>query len=155
MKQRLPLTIAITMLVVGACGGGSLKRDADGAVTSKGKVSAYEVRVGDCSAAELKEETVDIELLPCSEPHTHEAYFVVEHPDGPYPGSTAIETFAEQQCVGSFSDYVGIELSESRFFFTYLYPSVSTWNDDKDRQIVCFVVSRDEPIVGSVKGLAQ
>lgn len=155
MTIRLPLTLLTTILVVGACGGESLKRDADGAVTSKGKVSAYDVQVGDCSAAELKEETVDIELLPCTEPHTHEAYFVVEHPDGPYPGSTAIETFAEQQCVGAFADYVGIELSESRLYFTYLYPSVSTWNDDKDRQIVCFAVSRDEPISGSVKGLAQ
>jgi len=155
MKTRTALSITAALLVTGACGGESLKRDADGAVISKGKVSAYDVQVGDCSAAELKEETVDIELVPCTEPHTHEAYFAVEHPDGPYPGSTAIETFAEQQCVGAFSDYVGIELSESRFYFTYLYPSVSTWNDDKDRQIVCFVVSRDEPISGSVAGLAQ
>jgi len=155
MTTRLPFSAIIATALLVACGGESLKRDADGAVVSKGKVSAYDVQVGDCSAAELKEETVDIELVPCTEPHTHEAYFLVEHPDGPYPGSTAIETFAEQQCVGAFADFVGIELSESRFYFTYLYPSVSTWNDDQDRQVVCFVVSRDEPISGSVEGLAQ
>lgn len=155
MTTRLPFSAIIATALLVACGGESLKRDTDGAVVSKGKVSAYDVQVGDCSAAELKEETVDIELVPCTEPHTHEAYFLVEHPDGPYPGSTAIETFAEQQCVGAFADFVGIELSESRFYFTYLYPSVSTWNDDQDRQVVCFVVSRDEPISGSVAGLAQ
>jgi len=155
MTTRLPFSAIIATALLVACGGESLKRDADGAVVSKGKVSAYDVQVGDCSAAELKEETVDIELVPCTEPHTHEAYFLVEHPDGPYPGSTAIETFAEQQCVGAFADFVGIELSESRFYFTYLYPSVSTWNDDQDRQVVCFVVSRDEPISVSVEGLAQ
>jgi hypothetical protein len=49
---------------------------------------------------------------------------------------------------------VGIEVAESRFYFTYLFPSVSTWNDKQDRQVVCFVVSRDELVTGSLKGAA-
>jgi len=42
-------------------------------------------------------------------------------------------------------------VAESRFYFTSLYPSVSTWNDKKDREVVCFVVARDELVTGSVK----
>jgi hypothetical protein len=142
------------VILLAACGGGGLKRDESGVVVSGGTVSAFEVQVGDCSNAELKEETVDIAVVPCIEPHSHEAYFTAEHPDGPYPGATALEVFAEQQCVGAFADYVGIEVAESRFYFTYLYPSVSTWNDKQDRQVVCFVVSRDELVTGSLKDAA-
>lgn len=141
------LAIALT-----SCGGGGLKRDETGAIVRGGSVSAFDVQVGDCSKTELKEETTTIALVPCTEPHSHEAYFTVEYPDGPYPGSTAVETFAEQQCVGAFADYVGIEVAQSRLYFTYLYPSVSTWNDKKDRQVVCFAVSRDELVTGTVKG---
>jgi len=150
MKRLISLVIAAITLT--ACGGGGLKRDASGAVTRGGSVSAFEVQVGDCTSAELKEETVSVTLVPCTEPHSHEAYFTVEYPDGPYPGATAVEFFAEQQCVGAFADYVGVEVAQSRLYFTYLYPSVSTWNDKKDRQVVCFAVSRDELVTGTVKG---
>lgn len=140
--------------LLAACGGGGLKRDESGVVVSGGSVSAFDVQVGDCSNAELKEETTSLSLVPCTEPHSHEAYFVAEHPDGPYPGATALEVFAEQKCVGAFADYVGVEVAESRFYFTYLFPSVSTWNDKQDRQVVCFVVARDELITGTLKDAA-
>ena len=150
------LFIALTFCLLGAsCSGGGLKRDADGVVTRSGSESAFKIQVGDCTNAELKEQTTSVKLVPCTEPHTHEAYFAVEHEDGPYPGSTALETYAEQQCVGAFPAYVGVEVAESSLYFTYLYPSVSTWNDKQDRQVVCFVVSRDAPLTGSVKGTAQ
>lgn len=149
MKRFLIPAITVCSLV--ACGGGGLERDETGAVVSGGSVSAFEVQVGDCTNAELKDETTSLSVVPCVEPHTHEAYFTADHPDGPYPGATALEVFAEQQCVGAFADYVGIEVAESRFYFTYLYPSVSTWNDKEDRQVVCFVVSRDELVTGSLK----
>jgi hypothetical protein len=152
MNTRIALLPVLVLLA--ACGGGGLTRDESGAVTSGGSVSAFEVQVGDCSNAELEEETTTIALVPCVEPHSHEAYFTAEHPDGPYPGATALEVFAEQQCVGAFADYMGIEVAESRFYFTYLFPSVSTWNDKQDRQVVCFVVSRDELVTGSLKGAA-
>jgi hypothetical protein len=150
MNRRLAITASLVLLA--SCGGGGLERDDSGAVVRGGSVSAFEVQVGDCTNAELKEETVSVSLVPCTEPHSHEAYFAVEYPDGPYPGSTAVETFAEQQCVGAFAEYVGVEVAQSRLYFTYLYPSVSTWNDKKDRQIVCFAVSRDELVTGTVKG---
>lgn len=149
------LLAALSLTAVAACSGGGLARDDNGVVTKAGSESAFKIQVGDCTSAELKEQTTSVNLVPCTEPHTHEAYFSVEHEDGAYPGSTALETFAEQQCVGAFPSYVGVELSESRYYFTYLYPSVSTWNDKQDRQVVCFVVSRDAPLTGSVKGTAQ
>ena len=104
---------------------------------------------------ELKEEATKIALVPCTEPHTHEAYFSVDYVGDAYPGSATLEVFAEQKCVGAFADYVGVELAQSSFYFTYLYPSVTTWQSKNDRQVMCFVVSRDELLVASVKGTAS
>ena len=143
------------VLLAGAlagCSGGGVDRDASGAVTSSGSVSAFELRVGDCSNPDLGETVRDLGVVPCADSHTHEVFHLAEHPDVPYPGSAALEVFAEQQCVGAFGDYVGVELTESSLYFTYLYPSVGTWNDDEDREVVCFVVSREEPLTGSVRG---
>ena len=150
MKTRFVL-LSTFVALLSACGGGGLSRDEAGLVTKGGSEDAFDIQVGDCSNAELKEETTTVALVPCVEPHSHEAYFITEHPDGPYPGATALEIFAEQKCVGAFAEYVGKEVAESRFYFTYLYPSVSTWNDKKDREVVCFVVARDELVTGSVK----
>ena len=61
----------------------------------------------------------------------------------------------ELAAVGAFADYVGVELAQSNFYFTYLYPSVTTWQSKNDRQVMCFVVSRDELLVASVKGTAS
>ena len=142
-------------LVVSSCGGESLQRDDSGAVVSGGTASVFELRVGDCLLSEegaIVEEVLELPLVPCSEPHTHEVYAFAEHPEGPYPGAAAIEVFAEQQCVGEYADYIGVELSESLYYFTYIFPSVSTWNDESDREIVCFVVSRETLLTASVKG---
>lgn len=154
MIRRLVVVAAVTFTAA-ACGGESLKRDDSGAVVSPGPASVFELKVGDCLLSEegaIVEEVLEVPLVPCSEPHTHEVYYFAEHPEGPYPGAAAIEVFAEQQCVGNYADYVGVELSESLYYYTYLFPSVSTWNDDSDRQVVCFVVSRETLLTATVKG---
>ena len=152
MKKVVLISLSIVLFT--SCSGDKLKRDDSGAVIGGGSASIFEVQVGDCSKAELKLEATSIDLIPCTQPHTHEAYFSVDYVGDAYPGAAALEVYAEQQCVGSFADYVGVELSQSRLYFTYLYPSVTTWNSKTDRQVICFVVARDELLVASVKGTA-
>ena len=148
--------LAASALILAACGGGGdVQRDESKRVIKAGTASVFELELGDCLKSELGligDAVLDIPLVPCDLEHTHEVFFKAEHPEGPYPGSAAIELFAEQQCVGAYYDYVGVELSESVYYYTYLFPSVGTWNDDKDRQIVCFVVARDQFLTASVQG---
>jgi hypothetical protein len=153
MKKTLITVLALTLVV--SCSGNKLKRDESGNVIKRGNSSIFDLKVGDCTKEELKAEATNIDLVPCSEPHTHEAYFSVDYVGDAYPGSAALEVFAEQKCVGAFADYVGVELAQSNFYFTYLYPSVTTWQSKNDRQIMCFVVSRDEVLMASVKGTAS
>jgi len=155
MSGRVAALVACSLALAACGGGGGLERDESKRVIKGGKASVFELEIGDCLYSELgvvADEVLEIPLVPCTEEHTHEVFFEVEHPEGPYPGSAAIELFAEQQCVGAFYDYVGVELSESVYYFTYLFPSVSTWNDEKDREIVCFVVARDQLLTASVQG---
>ena len=144
-----------SLIVISSCSGDSLKRDETGNVVKRGNASIFELSVGDCTKQELKAEATNIDLVPCTEPHTHEAYFSVDYVGDAYPGSATLEVFAEQKCVGAFADYVGVELAQSNFYFTFLYPSVTTWQSKNDRQVMCFVVSRDELLVASVKGTAS
>ena len=144
-----------SLIVISSCSGASLKRDETGNVVKRGNASIFELSVGDCTKQELEAEATSIDLVPCTEPHTHEAYFSVDYVGDAYPGSATLEVFAEQKCVGAFADYVGVELAQSNFYFTYLYPSVTTWQSKNDRQVMCFVVSRDELLVASVKGTAS
>jgi hypothetical protein len=147
------LAVSLCLVFVTACSSDSAKRDGTtGVVVGKGSESVFALRVGDCLIGEVAEEVLKVPLVPCTNEHTHEVFFTADVPGDAYPGSAAISEFAEQQCVGHYYDYVGVELSESSFFFTYLFPSVSTWTSGKDRQVVCFVVSRLGPVLGTAKG---
>lgn len=142
------LTAAV---LLGACGSSDAQRDDAGAVVRAGNEGVYDLRVGDCLDGDVGEDVTKVPLVPCEQEHTHEVYALVEHPDGAYPGAGELETFAEMKCVGQFADYIGVELSESTLYFTYLFPSVGTWNEEEDREIVCFAVARDQKLVGTVK----
>ena len=152
--KKLVFTIASLAIIV-SCSGDNLKRDDAGNVVQRGNSSIFELKVGDCTKEELKAEATNIDLVPCTEPHTHEAYFSVDYVGDAYPGSAPLEVFAEQKCVGAFADYVGVELAQSNLYFTYLYPSVTTWQSKNDRQVMCFAVSRSEMLTASVKGTAS
>ncbi|MEI7505296.1 MAG: septum formation family protein [Actinomycetes bacterium] len=153
--MRKSLVIVASLVLASACSGDKLTRDDAGNVIKRGNSSIFELKVGDCTKEELKAEATNIGLVPCTEPHTHEAYFSVDYVGDAYPGSATLEVFAEQKCVGAFADYVGVELAQSNYFFTYLYPSVTTWQSKNDRQVMCFVVSRNEMLMASVKGTAS
>ena len=153
--MRNSLILVASIVLIASCSSDNLARDDSENVVKRGNSSIFELKVGDCTKEELRAEATSIDLVPCTEPHTHEAYFFVDYVGDAYPGSATLEVFAKQKCDGAFSDYVGVELAQSNYFFTYLYPSVTTWQSKNDRQIVCFVVSRNEVLMTSVKGTAS
>ena len=153
--MRNSLILVASIVLMASCSSDNLARDDSGNVVKRGNSSIFELKVGDCTKEELRAEATSIDLVPCTEPHTHEAYFFVDYVGDAYPGSAALEVFAEQKCVGAFADYVGAELAQSNYYFTYLYPNVTTWQSKDYRQVVCFVVSPNEMLMASVKGTAS
>jgi hypothetical protein len=102
-----------------------------------------------------------VEKLPvadCNEPHTHEIYFVPSVTDeAVYPGFEALDALAQARCLGAFEDYVGISAFESELFFSWLLPTLDTWERDGDREIVCVIgEGNGAPLPpGSVRGTAR
>ena len=120
---------------------------------AQGDSSGVVVKVGDCSNSNLSQIVDNLDLVPCDEPHSLEAYSIVTSTATTYPGADALEVFAEQSCIDEFFGYVGVELPQSILYYTYVYPSVTSWNNESDRSIVCFIYKATEPLLTkSVKG---
>ena len=133
--------LALTF-VVSSCGGGA-QRNSSGVV----------VKVGDCSNSDLSQIVDEVDLVPCDKPHALEAYSIITSTATTYPGADALQVFAEQTCIDKFFGYVGVELSQSILYYTYVYPSVTSWNNKSDRSVVCFIYKATEPLLmTSVRG---
>ena len=132
----------LALTVVSSCGGGA-QRNSSGVV----------VKVGDCSNSDLSQFVDEVDLVPCDKPHALEAYSIITSTATTYPGADALQVFADQSCIDKFFDYVGVELSQSILYYTYVYPSVTSWNNKSDRSVICFIYKATEPLLTkSVKG---
>lgn len=148
MRRAITTGIALLLVtLVAACSDDKAERE-DGEITNAGPISVFELRPGDCLYPD--DDTVgevgDIKAVPCREPHTQEVFATPEYPDegGVYPGEAVIQQFADAACLEAFGSYTGTDYLNSDLFFTYLHPSVDSWNDD-DRQVVCVIVAPGEP----------
>lgn len=86
-------------------------------------------------------ETVRID---CDDPHFNEVYLVTQMPDEagtPFPGTEAVNDFADQACIDAFEDFVGIQYELSEWEVGHIVPTEQTWVLP-DRQVVCFVFDR-------------
>ncbi len=94
---------------------------------------------------------------PCVKPHIRESYSIVDYapPAGTakdvYPGPDTLSTAAKGDCAEQYKPYVGVDYLDSKLFFTYLFPSARSWEQNDDRKIVCFVTTTGAPLTGSVK----
>ena len=146
------------MLVVGALALAGCSDDKagrkEGAINKAGDISVFDVQVGDClmPGDELGAEITDVHAVPCADPHTHEVFALPEYDeDDVYPGEEKLRNFADAECIGAFNSYTGIEYLESDLFFSYLQPSIRSWNEGDDRRIVCVIVATGEPVEGSAR----
>lgn len=101
---------------------------------------------------DLPAEVTKLPVIDCSLEHTHEIYAVVEHDADVFPGLEALETFAQQACVREFEPYVGVSAFDSSLSFSYLLPTLGSWNDQDDQSVLCVLRNRDiAPLEGSMK----
>jgi Septum formation len=98
----------------------------------------------------------EVEKLPvigCEESHTHEIYARVEYDDkSVYPGVEELGTFAEVACLEQFEPFVGTSAFDSTLSYSWLVPTLGSWNDEDDREVLCVLSARDgAALVGSVQ----
>jgi hypothetical protein len=153
--RRLPVLLLLLALVAAGCSKDKAERK-DGAIDKAGDVSVFDVQVGDClnPGSELGVEIVNIKAVPCSEPHTHEVFALPDFPDDEsdtYPGEAKLRLFANASCLEAFGNYTGTDYLDSKLFFSYLQPSIKSWQEGDDRRIVCVIVSTGKEVTGSAK----
>lgn len=122
--------------------------------------SVFAIAPGECfmAPAEVTAQISTLDEVDCGEPHDQEAYAVVAYvnPDpeassDTFPGDDVLTSFADGACAQSFTEYVGVDYLDSSLFYTYLLPSPRSWQE-KDRNVVCFVIDSGRPMTGTVAG---
>lgn len=151
---------ALCGLVLSGCGwfGGSSN--------GQSSTSVFDVKPGECFMApkNVKAELSNLSKVPCTQPHTQEAYALVSYQpassggvsasagSGAYPGSDVLDKFAKGACAQRFSGYVGVDYLDSSLYYTYLLPSARSWEQDDDRTVICFITTTGGTLTTSVKG---
>jgi hypothetical protein len=151
------------LLTAGACSGASTH--GAGVLAHGHNVSVFRLKKGDCVVppTSVKAEISQVEVVPCSAPHTQEVFALCGPgaPCGPkpytgsdtYPGSSALKTFADGACLQQYKGYVGVDYRDSSLFYTYLLPSARSWNSDQvnDRTVVCLITTTGQPLYKPMK----
>ena len=155
------VVLAVVLVTVSGCGwvkGVFGSSDTTGPQTSS--VNVFEVKIGQCfnPPADVKVELSNLTALPCNEPHSQESYALLDYqpPNGVtvsgYPGTDALDSFAQGACAQAFAAYDGISYLDSTLFFTYLLPSARSWEQGADKTILCLITTTGAPLTSSVKG---
>ncbi len=124
---------------------------------------------GTCINADPKlgPEVKKIPTIDCTKPHTHEIFAVVRYveqvagkPDKAtdlFPGLEALDAFAERACIAQFEPYVGVSAFDSSLTFSWLTPTLGSWNgSSKDRTVICVLGKFDGSTLDrSMKGSQQ
>ena len=75
--------------------------------------NVFSLSVGDCfNDPDAFTEVSDVEIVECGEPHDNEVYAVYDIPGDQFPGRTAVQDNAGENCVARFDAYVGREFDE-------------------------------------------
>jgi hypothetical protein len=144
--RTIAAVAAVLALASGACGGS----------TAPGvSVSVFHLKIGDCLVppTNIRAELSSVKVVACKKPHTQEVFANVDDNSAgdTYPGDTALRTFADGQCLQRFRGYVGVDYRQSSLWYTYLLPSVRSWQA-RDRTVVCVTTTTGQQLTSSVKG---
>jgi hypothetical protein len=93
-------------------------------------------------------------VVSCNLAHTHEIFAKVGYPSPDlFPGMAKLETFAEGECLARFEKYVGINVFDSALFVSWIMPSLDSWTQKKDYNVLCVFGMKDgSKLTGSAKG---
>lgn len=145
----VPMLLAAAALA--GCSDDPQVRDESGMVVGAGQWSVFDLKFGDClmPAEALQDDVEKLPVVPCEKPHTQEVFGTIEHPADAYPGAGELGTFAQAGCVAELQTVARVSPSDG-YYVSYLLPSFDSWNQKKDRGIVCVLVfPADGPQSGS------
>jgi hypothetical protein len=158
---RLVIYGVIALVVFGGSVLFAARRDDSGSITGAGNLSVFDLHVGDCFDAAFDPneytEISEVRAIPCAEPHVYEMYSVAEYPQGEAPSGPDEEytPWEQENCLGLFASYVGIDYDSSVYYISALVPTDESWSQG-DNTLMCFLHNDGEtPVNGSARGAAR
>ena len=142
--MRTFLAMVFAALVVASC--------------STTDVGVFDVEVGQCILIPQEAEAVQsLETVSCDEPHDGEIYELFDLDGDEYPGETAIGEQSTFGCLEAFEPFVGIDYQESLYYYTFLPPSLESWDGRDDREVICVLTAAPGrgQLTGSLEGIAE
>jgi hypothetical protein len=133
----------LVVLIILIVGGLALFRD-----RISGDVNA--LAVGDCIDEPSSTISIsEVQHQPCAELHDGEVFAVLTYPggnDAVYPGTSAFSDYVREQCLPAVQAYTGRTLDEiagAGLTYAYFYPTTSSWDDNDDRGVTCYLEKDD------------
>lgn len=155
---RLVIYGVIALVVFGGSVLFAARRDDSGSITGAGNLSVFDLQVGDCFDAAFDPnaytEISEVRAIPCDEPHVYEMYSVAEYPQGEAPSGQEenYTPWEQENCLGMFAAYVGIDYDSSVYYISALVPTDESWSQG-DNSLMCFLHNDEETAVtGSARG---
>jgi hypothetical protein len=153
MRLAALTTAAALLVVAGACSGDD--DDDDNGAEQQPVLEVDENTGPTCLLVDeaLPPEVEELPVVPCSRKHSHEIYATVIYDEKDvYPGVEEFEAFAEVECLKQFETFVGISAFDSTLSFSWLVPSLASWNDEEDRDVLCVLADGDRAqLTGTMK----
>ena len=123
----------------GLGGEDNTTRDDNGDIVESGEVGAFRIQLGDCLNGATTGLIESMEGVPCSAPHDVEVYHAFNLPDGPYPGDASISQSVGDACYDAFEPFVGHDYETSIYDISSLSPTLGSWNELDDREVLCLM----------------
>ena len=103
---------------------------------------------------DLPPEVEQLPIIGCEVPHTHEIYASPSYEESDvFPGVEKLSEFAQVACLEAFEPFVGTSPFDSSLSYTWLVPTLGSWNDEGDREVLCVLADRGgAELVGSQRG---
>ncbi|MEM9652003.1 MAG: septum formation family protein [Actinomycetota bacterium] len=121
----------------GAVRAGVARNPADSEIS--GEIGALRIQPGDCLRGLEAGLVTSAEAVPCDSSHQYEVYHRYVFPDGDYPGDTTVSAVADEQCLGAFAPFVGLDYADSVYGYTALQPVQESWDRADDREVLCLI----------------
>ncbi len=117
------------------------------------------LQVGDCIDEPSDTSAIsDVQHQPCVDPHDGEVFALITYAaaDGAaYPGTGAFDDIVRQECLPMVQAYTGRtlqEIDQAGLSYAYFYPTFTSWTDNNDRGVTCYIEKSDgTKLVGSVR----
>lgn len=135
------LWLVVAMTTSTGCG---LLTDDD--ETSGTVVKAFDLQVGYCFNNPGESEVEQVTVVECTEAHEFEIFHAFQLEDGPYPGAESLDDLWIQGCLAHFEDFVGSTFDESSLDVRAIFPTMESWNELDDREVLCSVTAVDKSL---------